>query len=243
MSGEERPCVLLERTLEAMNYHLRHARLSAGLTQQQLADVIGTCLLSIWRWEHGTFPNLLFRQRLCSFFRTSEAELGFVEQETPLLSTVGPLAHATRIDPALPLLSTPLIGRTPLFTSLKQQVLHGRQSIGLSGLPGIGKTAMLQALSADREIQETFSEGILWMQLGKDPCLSQQYARWTCLLQRVAEQQTLPLPLHEPAARHLWSERLREAIGTRRLLLLFDDVWQVADLFEQRVTGPQCTAV
>lgn len=225
-----------------MNHLLRKARLSAGLTQQQLADVIGTCLLSIWRWEHGTLPNLLYRQRLCSFFRTSEKALGFPEQDA-LSSSVHSLAHVTRIDPALPTLPTPLIGCTALFATIKQEVMHAHQPISLSGLPGIGKTAMLQALAADREVQEAFPDGILWMQLGQNPCVSRQYTRWTLWLQGVPVGSALSQPLNEIASRRIWSERLRETIGTRRLLLLCDDVWQGADLFEECVIGPQCAMV
>jgi transcriptional regulator with XRE-family HTH domain len=224
-----------------MNRFLRQARLSAGLTQQQLADLIGTSLLSIWRWEHGTLPSPIFRQRLCAFFQKSEAELGFSNGEgspsTVLRSTPGSL------DPALPSLLMPLIGRDTLLHQLKQEIGHMRGMIGLHGLPGIGKTALAQALAADPDVQQAFSDGILWMNLGKNPSLGQQFARWTLLLHPHVEEYFTPRTLDEQASRAIWGERLRNIIGTRRMLLIFDDIWSMEDLLACQVAGPQCVSL
>lgn len=224
-----------------MNRFLRQARLSAGLTQQQLADLIGTSLLSIWRWEHGTLPSPIFRRRLCAFFQKSEAELGFpYEEGSPSAEN---RSAPVSIDPALPSLLTPLIGRDTFLFQLKQEIRHMRGMLSLLGLPGIGKTAIIQTLAADPEVQREFPDGILWMSLGKNPCLAQQLARWATFLQPLSEQHQIPDTLDEQASRAIWGEHLRKIIGTRRMLLIFDDAWNMEDLLTCQIAGPQCVSL
>jgi transcriptional regulator with XRE-family HTH domain len=208
-----------------MNMLLRQARLTLGLTQQQLADILGISKLSIWRWEQGQFPGPLLRQRLCSFFQKKERELGFAE--TRAVGMEHPSQTPTVFDPALPALLTPLIGRTALLSQLKTCLAEARGMISLLGLPGIGKTAMVQTLAADPEVQYAFPDGILWMHLGQDANLSQNLAHWALCLQRAFEPSPVPEQLDEQTARQIWGERIRHLIGTRRLLLLFDDVWSM----------------
>jgi transcriptional regulator with XRE-family HTH domain len=224
-----------------MNSYLRQARLSAGLTQQQLAILLGTSALSVWRWEQGMLPTPVLRQRLCAFFQKNEAELGFVHQQATTLFTHASLP--AYFDPAIPSLLTPLIGRDSLLSQLKQCMTQTRGMLSLSGLPGIGKTAIVQALAADPEVQQTFSDGILWMSLEKEGSLSQQFARWTAFLQHATEPGQPAQPLDEQALRVLWGEQLRKIIGTRRLLLVFDDIWSMEDLLACQVAGPQCTVL
>src|ERR1700688_173111 len=55
---------------------LTEARISLKLSQQELADRIGTTDVNISRWERGlTRPGPYFRQKLCALFGKSEAEL------------------------------------------------------------------------------------------------------------------------------------------------------------------------
>lgn len=224
-----------------MNQLLLQARIQTGLTQLQVADLVGATVLTVWRWEHGTLPNPFFRQRLCALFQKKEAELGFLHPDGESVSRTLPTpAH---IDPALPPLSHPLLGRKSLEAALKADLLHMRGMISLVGLPGIGKTALVQALAADPEVHQAFPDGVVWMNLGQNPQLNQHLSRWVTFLQEHSE----PLqPLHakrELTSHQSWNQRLRAMIGTRRMLLIFDDVWSMDDLLACQVAGPQCVSL
>jgi transcriptional regulator with XRE-family HTH domain len=63
------------------NHFLRQARELKKLTQRELAEELGTTVLSIGRWERGRiFPSAYFRNRLCEFFDTSAEDLGLIRE-------------------------------------------------------------------------------------------------------------------------------------------------------------------
>ena len=220
-----------------MNDDFRAARLTFGLTQHQLAALLGTSHVSIWRWERGEIPSLTSRQKICAFFQRNEADLGF---HAPHVRLPG----GTVFDTALPSLSAPLVGRGACFGTLKQCLTGQPGAFSLSGLPGMGKTSLVQALAADLEVRQAFPDGILWMQLGEKPLLSQHLARWTRLLQG---QHALAPAFHQPfaegASRLAWADTLRALLCTRRMLLIFDDVWNMEDLLACQIAGTQCSTL
>src|SRR5947209_8984007 len=55
---------------------LRRERERLNLSQEQLAEQIGTTSLSINRWEHDkTLPRPYYREQLCRLFNKNSAEL------------------------------------------------------------------------------------------------------------------------------------------------------------------------
>lgn len=219
-----------------MNTDFRKARLTFGLTQHQLASMLGTSQVSIWRWERGDIPSVVSRQKICAFFQCSEADLGFRSPQVHF-------PERSIFDPALPLLPAPLVGRDALLRTLTQRLTHDAGSLSLLGLPGIGKTALAQALAADPEMRRAFPDGVLWMSLGQTPTVSQHLARWTHLLQGDLESAAPHLfhhPFAEGASQLAWADSLREVLRTRRMLLILDDVWRMEDLLACQVAGPHC---
>src|SRR5690242_15559656 len=84
------------------NILLRQARDEEKLTQQELADKIGTTALNVGRWEGGkVFPNPYFRHKLCEFFKKSDKELGLVRELYHASDEVEETDH-TRSKPDLP---------------------------------------------------------------------------------------------------------------------------------------------
>ena len=66
---------------------MRALRLERNLTQEQLAEQIGTTKVNVSRWERGEIvPGLYYRQKLCELFEKSPYELGFLAEDEPLTS-------------------------------------------------------------------------------------------------------------------------------------------------------------
>ena len=57
------------------------------------------------------------------------------------------------------------------------------------------------------------------------------------------EEHFTPHTLDEQASQAIWGEQLRNIIGTRRMLLIFDDIWSMEDLLACQVAGPQCVSL
>lgn len=124
-----------------------------------------------------------------------------------------------------------LVGRDGLLSLLKPQLLSGGRAIGLSGLPGVGKTALAVALAHDSEVQAYFSDGVLWAGLGHEPDLLALLGTWALALgftsDEIAKQATIE------GRRAL----LSAAIGKRSMLLVVDDVRQVEDALAFQIGG------
>src|SRR5947209_7330346 len=80
------------------NKKLKHERERRGLSQQRLAEILGTSFENISRWERGiTSPQPHFREKLCKLFKKDAAALGLIDHEVssevinPLLETVSAL--------------------------------------------------------------------------------------------------------------------------------------------------------
>ena len=211
---------------------LRREREQRGWSQAKVAELLETSPVSVSQWERGKFtPSPYFRERLCALFEKDAHALGFLSEPDREQLHV--------LDPFLPLQSLPtfgLIGREPLITALVEQLCTDSfaPAIAIHGLPGVGKTALLLALAQRQEIQAHFSDGILWAGLGTHPLLFEHLHRWGKIL-RVPQEETKSL--HDLSS---WAKCLRTYIGTRKLLLLLDDVWSVEDALALQVGGVHC---
>jgi transcriptional regulator with XRE-family HTH domain len=131
-----------------LNSLLRAARERRSLTQQELAECIGTTFVNISRWENGTtFPSPYYRQKLCEFFGKSLAQLGLVPPapSSPRRTLSAPLPRVSRIW-NIPYTRNPFFtGREDLLILLHKRLSTERtaaltQAQALFGLGGIGKT-------------------------------------------------------------------------------------------------------
>ena len=233
------------------NLLLKRARESQGWSQEHVGQAVGTDAFTVSRWERGvTLPSPHFRQKLCTLFERSTAELGLLPREkdegssdeVPISPGVFPLIQAHILDPAIP---PPLagehglVGRDALLQTLKQRLLSERL-VGLSalnGLPGVGKTALATALAHDEEVRAKFTDGILWVGLGYEADVLGQLSRWGTLLNCV------PTDLARRSRSQAWAENIHAAIGQRRMLLVIDDAWEIADALAFRVGGPSCAHI
>jgi tetratricopeptide (TPR) repeat protein len=146
----------------------------------------------------------------------------------------------THIDdstlPLRPRAREQLVGREQLLSNLQQTLLHDEPvAVALYGLPGVGKTALAVQLSHNRAIREAYPDGILWAGVGPQPNLLAHLSRWGSLLGLT------PAELSTCTTLEMMARLLRLAIGTRRLLLVIDDVWTIDESLAFQVGGPHCS--
>ncbi|TMC18262.1 MAG: tetratricopeptide repeat protein, partial [Chloroflexi bacterium] len=139
-------------------------------------------------------------------------------------------------DPAIPALPLgELIGREQELAHMKQQLQsRGNTALTLHGLPGVGKTSLAIALAHDPEIRHAFADGILWAGVGPHPNLLSHLSRWAGLLGISATQMAALRGIDE------WAFAIRNAIGTRKMLLIIDDIWQYEEVQTLRVGAQNC---
>ncbi|MBA2681617.1 MAG: helix-turn-helix domain-containing protein, partial [Ktedonobacteraceae bacterium] len=219
------------------NLLLKQARLERGWSQKQVADLLeAPQTFMVSRWENGTtIPGPIYRERLCKLFGKSYQELGF--PELPSLST-GDDSSRYIFDPTIPL-------RLPAMRALIGRDLHLKQAksllcqeqapfLALHGLPGVGKTALAAAIVYETEIQQQFSDGIVWIGLGQKPRVLTHLSRLGILL-NLNEKVRSSLRTHAQ-----WLQALGHIIGMRRMLIVIDDAWSLEDVAACLVGGPAC---
>lgn len=147
---------------------------------------------------------------------------GYEEEDSPFMA---PLA-----------LPYQLVGRDKLLSTLKGQLISN-QTLALAainGLPGVGKTAIAVALAYEPEIQEHFSDGILWASLGRQPDLLAILGQWAKALGFTPSEMAQYRTIKERRA------LLKAVIGKRKILLVVDDVWQSEAALTFQVGGINC---
>ena len=145
-------------------------------------------------------------------------------------------APASSLLPALPGL---IVGRERALEDIKQRVGLGgsplRPLTVIQGWPGVGKSTSVAALAHDREVAGQFPDGVLWASLGEAPSLLSQLLVWAQALN-----------LAEPGRARTLEEittLLAARLRDKRMLLIVDDVWQVAHALPFRIGGQACATV
>lgn len=228
--------------------HLKEERETRGWSQQYVAEQIGADRYYLSRWEHGKMlPSPYYREKLCTLFGKNAKELGFLAQEvTQAIDTMGTREAGTPAradsvihDPSIPPLpdsSYTLVGRQEQLYTLRTRLCADTPStvIALNGLPGVGKTALALALAHDKEILAHFCGGVLWAGAGKQPDVLGIFNRWGTLL-GISAAEASRLTTYEA-----WAQTIRASIGTRKMLLVVDDIWTLEDFVAFKVGGNDC---
>jgi len=129
-----------------------------------------------------------------------------------------------------------LIGRETLIATLRERLTqHTTRQLILQGWPGIGKSSLSAALAYDEGLQRAFPDGVLWVALGDQP-------NPRALLMQCGQALGLGTPDLDDSVEVL-SARLRSALAHRAVLLIVDDVWNIADALPLRVAGSACASI
>lgn len=136
-----------------------------------------------------------------------------------------------------------LVGRSDLLKDLKQRLLAGNNLAlsALNGLPGVGKTALAIELANDREVQEHFQDGVLWVGLGREPDVLAQLSLWgkAVGISQTEMAKLTGLQDREKAIEAV-TKTIQAAIGERRMLLVVDDAWDSETALVFRLGGYNC---
>jgi tetratricopeptide (TPR) repeat protein len=130
----------------------------------------------------------------------------------------------------LPTPPTHFLGREDLLTTLIAQLRAGTTTaLSAEGLPGVGKTTLAVKLAHHQEIRAHFTDGVLWAGLGPngDPALA--LSRWADALQ---------LDLSDKPTTAARAAAVADAISSRKLLIVLDDIWQLEHAKTLRLGGP-----
>lgn len=246
-----------KREINAAAYEqLRHERQRRGWSRAYIAEQIGVAdPKTIGRWERGdAFPSAYFLQRLCTLFEMPAESLGLWQQEKQgevvAHSYLSLLRYETSgkqdlqslsVQPFFHFMLPPehsgeLVGRTHL---LRQLTLHLCTSttpttVALSGLPGVGKSALAVKLAHDKDIQQRFCDGILWASLGPDVDVLDELKNWGKLLD--IDENTFT----RTESIEAWTRAIHARIGTRSMLLIIDSAWTGQDALMFKIGGPNC---
>ena len=185
------------------NDRLRQERVRRDWRQRELADQVGTTVVTVNRWERGIQqPSAYFRLKLCALFSKSEEELGFVRERLP-----------TSIE-NIPEHFTPLIGRKHDLARIASLLLDPKvRFLTLSGPGGVGKTRL--AVETIAAMRQHFEDGVYFVSLAaiSDPFL---------LAQAIVE----ALSITENATL-LAGEQIKRWLGNKHILLVLDNFEQL----------------
>lgn len=92
-----------------------------------------------------------------------------------------------------------------------------RRIVTVHGWPGVGKTSLVSRLCHDGEVLECFSGGIFFLPVGRAPDIRR-------LTQSICGVLEIPAPPGAPLDE--LRGRIANALSQRRVLLVFDDVWE-----------------
>lgn len=154
--------------------------------------------------------------------------IGLFETEMPVYGNLPPIPDLVigRED-ALKTMQSKLVALRDAGTSApKNQIVQG--------WPGIGKTTITAMLAHDPYVHMLFPDGVLWTSLGETPDLFSELTVWA---------NALDVDISGATSIEALTSRVMAALKTQRMLIVIDDVWDVAHVQPFRVAGSSCVTL
>jgi tetratricopeptide (TPR) repeat protein len=133
-------------------------------------------------------------------------------------------------------LPSDFVGRGEQIARLVRALRSGKD-VAVDGLPGIGKTTLALALVHQPGIRRHFRDGLLWASLGPGADAASAINSWAQALEHAGLATSDISRLPDLPDR---TQVLRDAIGSRRMLLVIDDVWDSEAAKALHCGGPHC---
>lgn len=100
----------------------------------------------------------------------------------------------------------------------------GLALVGLAGMPGIGKTVLVQFLCEDKAIKNAFPDGIFWFTFGREGVASSREG-----MEHIS---------HYLGDAGEFTLSYREAIRNKSILIVLDDIWSAGDVKDFNAMSP-----
>lgn len=211
---------------------LRQERIRHNWRQQDVADQLGTTVITVKRWERGRqLPSSYFREKLCTLFGATAEELGFVSSLQEAAQEENKISSSSWNVP---------YRRNHFFTGREECLEHiyaqlqpaqeaDASMLAISGLGGIGKTQL--ALEYAYRYRHHYA-AVLWLQADTPERLRSELA-WLAALFHLPEQKALD---QEQAVRAVkrWFE---EHANWLLILDNIEDVMVVSDMIPSGGAG------
>ena len=131
-------------------------------------------------------------------------------------------------------------GRTTDIANLKNRLINRSDicestTVAVHGAPGVGKTTIASALAYDTDICLEFQDGVYACSLGQEPDVRDNLSVWANALDL-----TVPFNHKQP---DVASRMLASVVGTKRVLLIIDDVWETAHAVPFQLNTPNCSVL
>lgn len=126
----------------------------------------------------------------------------------------------SKIFKGIPACPNKLIGRDDILNELLENLCSSNiNNFSIVGLPGSGKTAIAATLANHPQVIETFTGGVLWIGIGQNQNIFNLLIHFAQLLEA-------PLPVELKNNKVNSIQFIRDTIGIRKLLIIFDDIWE-----------------
>ncbi|NEQ53604.1 MAG: hypothetical protein F6K11_26300, partial [Leptolyngbya sp. SIO3F4] len=128
------------------------------------------------------------------------------------------------------------VSRSKVISEIKSKLMQETPKgvLGVStlhGAGGIGKSLLAAELVHEEDIQDFFSDGILWVTLGQEPKLLSLLSQW---IQALGDYNS------KPTSQEAASNHLKLLLHDKQMLLVVDDVWNAEDAELFRVGSASC---
>src|SRR5262245_21196548 len=154
-------------------------------------------------------------------------DLAIPEQDTNFIRVLEGPNRPRRVAMMAPSPPADFVDRPVEFDALKESLLDPKGdavaiTAALRGAGGYGKTTLAKALARDRDIQDAYFDGILWIELGE---------KLTNLLSIISDLVEI-LSDKRPGFQNISTAaaKLDETLGDLRILMIVDDAWREQDL-------------
>lgn len=144
---------------------------------------------------------------------------------------------------AVPSLPAHFLARQDLMSRVREALLVDLQTpqvitsteahVGVQGMGGIGKSVIAAALARDREVRQSYPDGIMWISFGQNLAQDELISRLRQLVRHLGGEATFQ-SLQEGQS------VMRELLQKKAVLLVMDDVWRANDAKEFDHFGPRC---